>query len=442
MMEANNPGDTFVRPQGYRPRIVDAKLERYLSIFGAVEVAGTKWCGKTWTALEHASSVSYVDTMVALAKDDPTVVLMGERPHVIDEWQRVPAIWDEVRHAVDRTAGTRGAWILTGSSTPLPRDSDNEYDVPHHSGAGRMGRIRMRPMSLSESGDSNRTVSLKGLFEGEFQPVQFKTSAWDLVELVCRGGWPEAIGLPAADAQIIAREYLRALQDESIPRQGRSGDVAMRLLFSLARNLGQAATYRTLIGDMGDASASDGSVSETTARAYLDLLKEMYLVEELPGWLPPARSRKRVASKPKRYLADPSLAAAVLGMSPTSLMEDWQTFGLLFENLCIRDLRVYADALPDIGFEPVRYYRDGAGLECDAIIEMADGRWAALEVKVGERKVDEAVVNLKRLRDKVTGNSGARARQPEFMAVVTGVSEFARKVEDGIYAIPIRCLTA
>ena len=425
-------------PEGYLPRIADAQVERYLRVFGAVEIAGTKWCGKTWTALKHAASVSYVDEMLALAHDDPSAMLVGERPHVVDEWQRVPAIWDFVRHEVDRTRGLRGAWILTGSSTPLLKDGA----VPAHSGAGRIGRVRMRPMSLQESGDSTGAISLAGLFRGEFEPTQMKTTAQDLVDLACRGGWPEAIDLGPADAQLVAREYLRLLRTESVPSQGKSGEIAGRLLFSLARNLGQAATYKTLAADMADASAEDAALTEQTVAAYLGLLRGMYVLEEVPGWVPPARSAKRVSTKPKRYLADPSLTVAELAMSPESLLADWQTFGMVFESLCIRDLMVYASALEPAADVPVRYYRDDSDLEVDAIVEMADGRWAAFEVKTSEAKVPEGVEGLRRLRAKVLKNPRARTRPPEFMAVLTGVSELAHQIEEGIYAIPIRCLGA
>ena len=438
-MTRTREDEEVVRPVGYLPRVADKKVERYLRLFGAVEIAGTKWCGKTWTALEHAASVSYVDLSLALAKDDPSAMLIGKRPHVIDEWQRAPAIWDTVRHMVDRTRGLRGAWILTGSSTPLPKDLDNDTQ-PSHSGAGRIGRVRMRPMSLSESGDSSAKVSLAGLFRGEFSPVQQSTSSTKLVNLACRGGWPEAIELDPIDAQIIAREYLRLLRRESIPRQGKSGDLAQRLLFSLARNLGQSATYDTLRADMSDASGS--TVSEGTLVSYLELLKNMYLVDEVPGWLPPARSTKRVRTKPKRYLADPSLAVATLGMSTTALLEDWQTFGLVFENLVMRDLMVYAEALEDAADIPVRYYRDDSGLEADAIVELADGRWAAFEIKTSESKAKRGLESLDRLRSRMACNPKARTRPPEFTAVITGVSEYARQIGENSYVIPITALTA
>lgn len=432
-----------VRPVGYLPRTVDAKVERFLRVFGAVELAGTKWCGKTWTALEHAASVSYVDEFLALAQDDPSAMLIGDHPHVIDEWQLVPQIWDVVRHEIDRTRGLRGGWILTGSSTPLKKGT-TPAAMPNHSGAGRIGRIRMYPMTLQESRDSTGSVSLAGLFSGTFAPEQRATDARELVDIACRGGWPEALGLSADDAQLIAREYMRVLRAESVPRQGKDAGVAQRLLFSLARNLGQSVTYKTIKADTANEALSLPmlTVDEKTIRSYLELLKALFIVEEIPGWMPPARSPKRVTSKPKRYFADPSLAVATLAMSPESLMADWQTFGLVFENLVIRDLLVYAQAMESAGDVPVRYYRDDSGLEVDAIIELADGRWAAFEIKTSEAKAEEGIANLKRLRDKLTRNARARTRKPEFMAVITGVSQYARRVEDGIYVIPIRCLGA
>ena len=429
-------------PQGYLPRIVDGKVERYLGLFGAVEIAGTKWCGKTWTALEHANSVSYVDELLALAQDDPSAMLIGDRPHVIDEWQRVPAIWDVVRHEVDRTRGLRGAWLLTGSSTPFARDASGVGSLPSHSGAGRFGRIRMRPMTLFESGDSSGRVSLAGLFEGRFNLVQVETSASQIVDLACRGGWPEALGIAPSDAQVIARECLRLFRTESAPRLGKDSETMGRLLFSLARNLGQSASYKTLASGMRDVPGEPDAAAEATIRSYLSVLRDSYMMEELPGWVPFSRSPKRVATKPKRYFVDPSLAIATLAMSPASLMEDWQTFGLVFENLVIRDLFVYAEAHELCGDVPVRYYRDDSGLEADAIVELADGRWAAFEIKTSDAKVREGVDSLRRLRNKLCENPLSRTRPPEFMAVITGVSHLARRIEDGIYEIPIAALTA
>ena len=431
-------GAKYEKPEGYMPRVADAQIERYLKAFGAVEIAGTKWCGKTWSAIMQGASVSYVDENLDLARADPSMMLRGDRPHVIDEWQRVPAIWDCVRHEVDRARGTRGAFILTGSSTPATRQGEQG---PAHSGAGRIGRVRMSPMSLFESGESTGQVSLEGLFAGEFTPCVAERDTVGLVEAACRGGWPEAVDMEVDAAQLIAREYVTAALGVSIPALGLDPDIARRLASSLARNLGQAATYKTIINDMFGAEENPLSViDEGRVRAYLDALKGMYIVEEVPGWAPPARDRKRFATKPKRYLADPSLACALLGMSPAALLADWQTFGLVFENMAVRDLSVYARALDLLDDVPVRYYRDDSGVEADAIVQLADGRWAAFEFKVSEDKVEKGVASLERMRRKVCENPRSQTRPPEFMAVITGVGEYAREVAEGIVAVPIRLL--
>lgn len=431
-------GAKYEKPEGYMPRVADAQIERYLKAFGAVEIAGTKWCGKTWSALMQGASVSYVDENLDLARADPSMMLIGDRPHVIDEWQRVPAIWDCVRHEVDRVRGTRGAFILTGSSTPATRQGGRG---PAHSGAGRIGRVRMSPMSLFESGESTGQVSLEGLFAGEFTPCVAERDTVGLVEAACRGGWPEAVDMEVDAAQLIAREYVTAALGVSIPALGLDPDIARRLASSLARNLGQAATYKTIINDMFGAEENPLSViDEGRVRAYLDALKGMYIVEEVPGWAPPARDRKRFATKPKRYLADPSLACALLGMSPAALLADWQTFGLVFENMAVRDLSVYARALDLLDDVPVRYYRDDSGVEADAIVQLADGRWAAFEFKVSEDKVEKGVASLERLRRKVCETPRSQTRPPEFMAVITGVGEYAREVAEGIVVVPLRLL--
>lgn len=431
-------GAKYEKPEGYMPRVADAQIERYLKAFGAVEIAGTKWCGKTWSALMQGASVSYVDENLDLARADPSMMLIGDRPHVIDEWQRVPAIWDCVRHEVDRARGTRGAFILTGSSMPATRQGEQG---PAHSGAGRIGRVRMSPMSLFESGESTGQVSLEGLFAGEFTPCVAERDTVGLVEAACRGGWPEAAGMAVDAAQLIAREYVTAALGVSIPALGLDPDIARRLASSLARNLGQAATYKTIISDMFGAEENPLSViDEGRVRAYLDALKGMYIVEEVPGWAPPARDRKRFATKPKRYLADPSLACALLGMSPAALLADWQTFGLVFENMAVRDLSVYARALDLLDDVPVRYYRDDSGVEADAIVQLADGRWAAFEFKVSEDKVEKGVASLERMRRKVCENPRSQTRPPEFMAVITGVGEYAHEVAEGIVVVPLRLL--
>ena len=428
-----------VKPQGYRPRIVDTQIERYMRIFGAVEIAGTKWCGKTWAARAHANSITYVDrdNNLAAAQADPSLMLLGDRPHVIDEWQLAPTIWDEVRHKVDDEPGNKGQWLLTGSSTP------RKEHRPQHTGSGRIGRIRMNPMSLYESGNSTGEVSLSGLFEGNFQPTKVSNNTLDLFDLVCRGGWPEAQQMPVGDAQILIREYIRLTLSEGVPQQGGDPEIARRLLNSLARNVSQSVTFETLRNDMfGTEEHLDDFISASKVSEYVALFANMFVIDDIHGWVPPYRSPKRMQTKPRRYFADPSIAAALLGINPHALLNDWQTFGLLFENLCMRDLLVYARALPDIGMEPLRYYHDDSGLECDAIIELADGRWAGIEIKSSQDKVEQAAASLNRMKTKLLKNPQARTRAPEFLAVLIGVGEFAYQREDGIYVIPVRALGA
>ena len=428
-----------MRPDFYRPRIVDEQIERYLRLFGAVEVSGTKWCGKTWASLAHANSVTYVDrgANLQIVRADPQYALVGETPHVIDEWQRVPAIWDTVRHAVDEAVGSRGQWILTGSSTPKKHQTA-------HSGAGRIGRVRMHPMTLQESGDSTGTASLAGLFDGDFTPGTCPTGIVELAELACRGGWPDTLAMASVDAQSIVREYLASIHTQSIPALGGREWTSERLCVSLARNLGQSATHDTLARDVyatrTDDKPADPEVREISD--HLALMSDIYLLDEIPGWVPASRSPKRMRTKPKRYFADPSIAVSLLGLSRDALLQDWQTFGLVFENLCMRDLDVYARALPQPGLHPIRYYRDDSDLEADAVIETADGRWGAFEIKLSEEKVDRGAESLIRLRNKLLKDELGRTKEPSFLAVLTGMGEVAYRRSDGVYVIPIRALGA
>ena len=428
-----------LRPSTYKPRIVDAQIERYLRLFGAVEVSGTKWCGKTWSSLAHGRSVTYVDrgSNLEVATADPGYALIGEPPHVIDEWQRVPAIWDTVRHAVDGAAGEKGLWLLTGSSTP----SD---DAVSHSGAGRIGRIRMHPMTLQESGDSSGFVSLAALFDGAFAPTQCEGGIEQIAKLVCRGGWPEQQMAAPEDAQVVVREYLASIFEKSVPRLGGDSSLAQRVAVSLARNLGQSSTNLTLARDafaLGEGEkVPDGQLRQVSE--LVALLGRLYMVDEVPGWVPASRSPKRMRTKPKRYFADPSIAVGLMGMSPASLLMDWQTFGLAFENLCMRDLDVYARALPDAASTPLRYYRDDSGLEVDAVVERADGRLGAFEVKLSQAKVDEAARTLLRMQGKLLESKASRMVPPSFLCVLTGVGEAAYQRPDGVYVVPICSLGA
>ncbi len=425
---------TDLKPKGYRPRLVDSLVERNLGDFGAIELRGTRWSGKSWTAMAHAESVTQVDVGTGLYADDPDLALIGAQPHAIDEWQDVPSIWNRVRHSVDDSANRPGQFILTGSSSPAGEDG-------RHSGAGRISRIRMRTMTLAEMGRSSATVSLCKLFDGEFEPQQSRLCLEDYASILCHGGWPALVDASDERAQRTVEEYLDLLFEASMPKLGKDPMLSRRLAVALARNLGSAATLKTLAADAAGGE-SEGPTQETVA-SYLSAFKLNYFLDELPGWDAPVKARSRVRTKPKRYLDDPSMAAALLSVGPSRLLQDGQLFGMLFEALCVHDLSVYASLLPGAGMRPLRYYADADGLEVDAIIELRDGRWAAFEVKLGESKVEQAAKSLSRLKAKVAANPVARNPKPEFMAVLVGNGAFARRrKEDSIYVLPLGTLTA
>ena len=422
------------KPKTYRPRLVDERLQRLLSTFGAVEIRGTKWCGKSWAALAFGESVVHLDdpNVKALVEADPSLALQGARPHVVDEWQEVPSTWDAARRAVD-AAGDRGLFILTGSSTPAK-------DSVTHSGAGRIARVDMSTMTLWERGLSTGAVSLSGLFEGKFEPSACDTSLASLAEAICCGGWPALVGADAQTAAEVVDQYLDAMFEISVPKKGGTPDMARRITSSLARNVATAATLQTIAQDaaLGDEA---GAPAVSTVTAYLNMLEDMYVIESLRGWDAPVRAKSRLRTKPKRYFADPSIPAAALGMGPGWLLSDGQTFGLLFESLCVHDLRAYAACLPGAHPGSLRYYGDSDGLEVDVIIELRDGRWAALEIKLGEAKVPDGIRNIERLRKKVASNPAARNPEPEFSAVVTATSPFCRHdAEHDVYVFPITAL--
>ncbi len=420
-------------PDGYILRINDARISELLDTFVAIEVFGTMWCGKTWSSLAFGESVSHVGrpNVRRTVEADPSVVLMGDRPHVIDEWQDVPEIWDVIRDAVDANSSARGSYILTGSSS-LSKEQVS------HSGAGRIGRIQMRTMSLAETGESSAKISLSGLFSGKFEPCLVQQGLAPLADIVCRGGWP---ALRNANLQQVGNyldSYLNAICDVNMVKRGFAAEDAQRVLRALARNVASQATLKTLASDaFGDASqGATRLVSALTAA-----LESLYVIESIPGWDAPIRSKSRLRSKPKYYFADVALPAHLLGIAPERLLEDGQLFGALFESLCMHDLAVYATALKGAPSQPLRYYRDSDGLEVDAIIELRDGRWAAFEIKLGDNKVDEAFANLERLRKKIALNPAARNPEPTFMAVIVGAGEYARFDKDAnAYVIPISAL--
>lgn len=421
-------------PEGYKPRMIESRLDALMRAFGCVEINGPKWCGKTWTAMTRAASMTQLDDPQEreAAEMDPSIALAGKNPHLVDEWQEVPEVWDAVRRQVDATGNRRGQLLLTGS-TVLPKEKRQSI---RHSGAGRIARLSMAPMALCESGESSGSVSLKELFEGKpICPVRADTSLVDVARWCCRGGWPANLGLPDEVAIETANQYIGAVLDINVLEDGRSPDTALSLMRALAVNESQAVTYKTLSKDMAAGAAAPGT---DTIAAYLELFDRMHLTQGLNGWEPPMRSKARVRVKPKRYFCDPSLPAALLGATPERLLQDMQTLGLLFENLVVRDLRTFLSTYPGLGNE-LRYYRDDNGLEVDAIAEHA-GRWAGIEIKLSDTKADEAAESLRRLSRKVASNAAQKNGEPAFLAVVVGRGKLAYTRDDGVHVIPAAVL--
>lgn len=419
-------------PDGYRPRLVEGRLDRLMGAFGCVEVVGARWCGKTWMALSRSASVTRLDRRAEreAALVDPALALVGETPHLVDEWQEVPEVWDAARGFVDDSGNERGRLLLTGSSAL----TGEQREKIRHSGTGRIARLRMRPMSLLETGDSTGSVSLSALFAGEpLSPCRRDTGVSEVVRWCCRGGWPANLGLSDEVAAETSVQYVQSVLDKNVVDEGRSPDVALALMRALAANVGRAVTYGTLARDMGAAAVSDDTLA-----SYLALLDRLYITEELPGWEPPLRSKARVRVKPKRHFVDPSLAAALLLATPEALLRDTQTLGDLFEGLVARDLRVYLSTYGGLG-DRVSYYRDDKGLECDVILEHGS-MWAGVEVKLSDLKADEGAANLLALRHKLTRNPAARVLDPAFLAVIVGAGSLAYRRDDGVYVIPAATL--
>jgi len=428
-----------LQKNGYIDRIIDTKIEEYLSLFGAILIEGPKWCGKTWTSLNHGNSVTYIMDPAGnysnrtLAQLNPALVLSGNAPLVIDEWQEVPGIWDAVRFDIDQNPG-RGKYILTGSVLP-PK---NSY---RHSGAGRIAVIKMRPMTLFESMDSPGKVSIGSIFNNEkFEPFMANIDLPHLIDITIRGGWPETLKLPVAKAGSVAAEYINAVVKNQLFRDDqpkRDQAKLHKLLRSLARNNATMASAKTLSADIEGAekqvqAAEEISVSRDSVSDYLKSLGEIFIIEEIPPWNPEVRSKMIMRQAPKRIFSDPSLAISALGMSRERLMKDLKTFGFMFENLCLRDLAVYAGFYGGSLF----HYHDNSELEVDAIVEMPDGAWGAFEIKLGEGQVEAAAKTLLRLRDKIVS---AGAGSPACLAIITG-GGIARIRDDGIYVLPINIL--
>lgn len=404
---------------------------------GAVLIEGAKWCGKTTTAEQHSRSIIYMDhpasrkANLAAAEIDPELILQGETPRLIDEWQLAPQLWDAVRFSVDHRDAD-GQFILTGSAVPPVNESDQQQT---HTGTGRIGRIKMRPMSLWESGDSSGKVSLKSLFDGENISATNQVNLERIAFLTCRGGWPRAIFQAPEIALGRATDYLEAVINSDINRTDSSLKNPARaatLMRSYARLLGSQAPLTAISQDM--ALSSNSEIDSRTVQAYITALKLIYVIEDMPAWNPNLRSKSAIRTSDTRYFVDPSIAVAALGIGPNDLLKDLKTFGFFFENLCVRDLRIYAEPLNG----NVYHFRDSKGLECDAVVHLRNGQYGLVEIKLGgDRLIDEGASNLLKLREKINTD---QMQEPAFMMVLTAVGQFAFRRKDGVFVVPISCL--
>ncbi|MDR0519761.1 MAG: DUF4143 domain-containing protein [Clostridiales Family XIII bacterium] len=411
----------------YRKRVIDSELSDLLKAFGGVLIVGPKWCGKSWTASRQSKSEIFID--MAQNRERalllPESVLEGETPRLIDEWQDAPILWDAARREID-SRHAPGQFIFTGSTAP-PKEKTS------HTGTGRFARLRMRTLSLFESGDSTGHVSLKKLFsDGAVSPAASPLDFPGVVALMCKGGWPASFWVDEEAAYRIPKEYINAIAEvdmSAVDGVAKNPSRVAQFLRSLARNTATEAKMSTIGRDMRE----DGNdMSGQTVRSYYDALKRLYAVEEQDAWLPSLRSKTRMRTSPKRHFADPSLAVAALGATPSLILQDVRTAGFLFESMCYRDISVYAEAIGGKVF----YYRDENGLEADAIIQLPDGRWAAIEVKLGTFEFDAAAANLISLREKLSGDVSA----PSFLAILTATSGMCYERDDGVLVIPLDLL--
>lgn len=424
------------RMREYLPRIYDPLLKKRVRAKGAVLVEGAKWCGKTTTCERLAESAIYLQDPstkaqnIRLAEIAPLELLRGATPRLIDEWQLAPQLWDAVRFEVDHREEF-GQFILTGSAVPP------DPKKMSHTGTGRIARMKMRPMSLYESGDSTGAVSLSALFAGEQVPIaRSECSLEHMAFLLCRGGWPRAVGLDDESALLQAPDYLDGVINSDVSRvdeKERNPRVARALLGSYARF---SASQGKVTEMLADVNAQGVQASESTVRDYIRALEQIFVLEDLLAWNPNLRSKTAVRTAPTRHFVDPSIAAAALALGPGDLMADLNTFGLLFETMCLRDLRVYADAL---GGE-VYHYRDRSGLEADAVIHLHNGAYGLVEVKLGgESLVDEGAKSLLSLRNKIDVSTTG---SPSFLMVLTAVGDYSYYREDGVFVVPLAVLGA
>lgn len=422
--------------ENYRKRIADDILQKKLRSKGAVLIEGPKWCGKTTTAEQAAKSILYMDEPSSIKQNltradlDPESLLEGDVPRLIDEWQLAPKLWDAVRFSVDHKRKF-GLYILTGSAVPA------NLDEIHHTGTGRFSWLKMRPMSLYESGESTGDVSLSELFNNEDCLLRgnSKLTLDDIAFLICRGGWPMAIDVPEDVALQQAIDYYDAVVNEDISRidvARKENAYVKRLMRAYARNQGAQISIDTLLNDLLESESFE--TSNKTATKYINLLKKIFVIEDMEAWNPNLRSKTAIRTSDTRYFVDPSIATAALGIGPNDLINDLKTMGLLFETMAIRDLRVYADLLD----ANVYHYRDKNGLECDAVIHCRNGSYGLVEIKLGgDKLIDEGAASLKKLSSKIDTD---KMKKPSFLMVLTANSNVAYKRNDGVIVVPVGAL--
>lgn len=419
----------------YKSRIADKILKNKLLSKGAVLIEGPKWCGKTTTAEQIALSVLYMTKPedmkqnISLAEINPSLLLSGDVPRLIDEWQVAPKLWDAIRFEVDHR-NLEGQFILTGSSVPI------NMDEVTHSGTGRYTRMIMRPMTLFESRESNGSVSLKDLFEGKNNITGTNNlSLEDVAYLCCRGGWPRATFMDKEIALEQAFDYLDSVINSDVSKVddvSRNPERTKNIMKSYARNLGSQASNETIKSDV--LKNDSFSLDTDTVLSYINALRKIFVVEDTMAWNPNLRSKTAIRTTETRYFVDPSIAVAALGIGPNDLINDLNTFGLIFENLCVRDLRVYAESLKGT----VYHYRDASDLECDTVIHLRDGSYGLIEIKIGgDMLIEEGVNNLIKLQNKI---DITKMKKPSFLMVLTAIGKYAYKREDGVYVVPIGCL--
>lgn len=419
----------------YKKRIADELLKKKLKGKGAVLIQGPKWCGKTTTAEQISNSVLYMDNPedkeqnISLADLQPSLLLTGATPRLIDEWQLAPKLWDAIRFEVDHR-GEEGQFILTGSSVPA------NMDEVTHTGTGRFAWLTMRPMTLYESGESNGSISLLELFNNSTKLNGIsELTLKDVAYLCCRGGWPRSIFMDKETALEQAYDYYNAVVNSDISRVdniNRDSERAKNLMRSYARNIGSQVSNETIKDDM----INNGlfSLDVDTVLSYINALKKLFVIEESLAWNPNLRSKTAIRTSKTRYFVDPSIAVAALGIGPNDLINDLNTFGLIFESLCIRDLRVYAESING----SVYHYRDASGLECDAVVHLRSGVYGLIEIKLGgDNLINEGVENLIKMKNKIDTE---KMNNPAFLMVLTATGKYAYQREDGVYIVPIGCL--